>query len=207
VTTVTKGAEIDVSVDGAGENEGGEAPGNDDDEEEFAAPDEPPAAADNCAKPIEGGFERSTVYTFFYNIPIGASQPSADPFQGIRSGVRTRNVSPTIQFGLPPPPALDATPRSNIPPTHCSPLLPGVPLSDVPRFISAVLIAQDFPPNESETCTCVAQASQQSCVSGDASKGKEIPYENCSILACHHPWAVNQVLRPRYFERRTTDLR
>lgn len=62
VTTVIKGAETDVSVDGAGDGDGAT------DEEEFAAPDEPPAAVDNCAKPIEGGFERSTVYTFFYNI-------------------------------------------------------------------------------------------------------------------------------------------
>jgi len=48
------------------------------DEEEAFAPD-PPAASDNCANPIEGGWERNTEYTFF------------------------KNVSPTTQFGLPDP--------------------------------------------------------------------------------------------------------
>jgi hypothetical protein len=42
VATVTKGAEMDVSVEGAGASEGEAV-----DEEELAAPDEPPAAADN----------------------------------------------------------------------------------------------------------------------------------------------------------------
>jgi len=127
VTTVTNGAEKDASAVVA-----------DDDEEvalvrEGTAPEEPPAAVDNWANPTEGGLERNTVYTFF------------------------KKVSPIIQLGLPPPPpAFDPRLRSNMPPTHCSPL-PIVPSLAVPKFMSATLIGQELPPNESETCTSVSQ--------------------------------------------------
>jgi hypothetical protein len=56
VATVTRGGGMDVSVEGAGASEGEAV-----DEEEPAGPDEPPAAADNWAKPTDGGLERNTV--------------------------------------------------------------------------------------------------------------------------------------------------
>lgn len=52
VATVTKGAEIDVSVEGTGSGETDVVV-----EDEFA----PPAAADSWAKPTDGGLERNTV--------------------------------------------------------------------------------------------------------------------------------------------------
>ena len=70
------------------------------DEEEAFAPD-PPAASDNCANPIEGGWERNTEYTFFYTTAPISSYLCFPPRGG--EGARTKNVSPTTQFGLPDP--------------------------------------------------------------------------------------------------------
>jgi len=80
---------------------------------------DPPAKSDSCAKPIEGGEERKTLYTFF------------------------RKVSPTTQLGFPDPlgrllPKL----RSKIAPVQSE-----LPRPAGPKFMSLVLIGHDLPPN------------------------------------------------------------
>ena len=56
VSTVTEAPVKDAGVEAAGDDKTGVF-----DEEEGGVPEVPPAAADSCAKPMEGGSERSTV--------------------------------------------------------------------------------------------------------------------------------------------------
>jgi len=78
----------------------------------------------SCAKPTAGGFAWYTEYTFF------------------------RNVSPTIQDGVPWP-LPTVLPMSKIPPTHIWVVEPV--LVTLPRFMSAALMGQLVPPKEMET--------------------------------------------------------
>ena len=73
VTTTVEGEKGELTPDGSGKGSA---------KEDVSVPSEvwvaddgkpeafpvPPAAVDSCAKPTEGGLERKTVYTFFYDL-------------------------------------------------------------------------------------------------------------------------------------------
>jgi hypothetical protein len=154
-------AEAEGAGAGEGETKGFDEPVSlavvDGGEEDGTAPD-PPAAADNCAKPIDGGLARNTEYTFFYSTNTherrrdGYYAVSGSNFRG--DDGRTRKVAPMTQLGFPPPlTMLLPCVRSKMPPMHCE-LSVGIG----PRFISAVLMGHDLPPKDMLIATSVAHA-------------------------------------------------